>query len=203
MDTSVIEVGLGGRLDATNLFVPDVCAITTIGLDHVKTLGGTKEIIAAEKAGIIKESVPLVLGDIEASPLRVIEEQAITMHAPTYIYGRDWFVQTSADDTAGITFDYHFKDYHFTQLTSNLMGEHQATNLGTALTAFILYSQMGKTTLNEDHIRHALQNINWQGRMQVLSKKPTVIIDGAHNVHGVTALINTLEKVYPQRMLRL
>ncbi|HRX76959.1 MAG TPA: Mur ligase family protein, partial [Candidatus Cloacimonadota bacterium] len=86
-DVAVMEVGLGGRLDATNLFYPDVTAISTIGLDHIKTLGNNLEIIASEKAGIIKAHTPLVLGDIEESPLYVILEKALAKAAPVYQFG--------------------------------------------------------------------------------------------------------------------
>ena len=201
LDLAVMEVGLGGRLDATSLFVPDVCAITTIALDHIKTLGGTVEIIAGEKAGIIKDQIPLVLGDIEASPRKIIQEAAISKNAPVYLYDKDWQVEITSDSTAGICFDYHFKDYHFPQLTANLMGEHQAINLGEALTAFILYCEKYKIEPDQDKVREALAKINWFGRMQVLSLAPTVIIDGAHNVHGVRALMGSLDKVYPDRKL--
>lgn len=201
LDLAVMEVGLGGRLDATNLFTPDVAAITTIALDHIKTLGGTVEIIAGEKAGIIKDGVPLVLGDIQGSPLAIIQSVAWTKQAPCYLYDQDWKVLTRSDSTAGICFDYQFKDYHYPELKANLMGEHQAINLGQALTAFILYCEKKGIQPDQDKIREALTKINWMGRMQVLSQNPTVIIDGAHNTHGVQALIKSLDKVYPDRKL--
>jgi dihydrofolate synthase/folylpolyglutamate synthase len=201
IDLAVMEVGLGGRLDATNLFVPDIAAITTIALDHIKTLGGTVEIIAAEKAGIIKDHVPLVLGDIQGSSLAIIQKVAQARQAPCYLYEQDWKVTASSDSTAGICFDYQFKDYHYLQLKANLMGEHQAINLGQALTAFILYCEKKGIQPDQERIREALGRINWFGRMQVLSLNPTVIIDGAHNVHGVQALVRSLNKVYPDRKL--
>ncbi|MCB5271427.1 MAG: bifunctional folylpolyglutamate synthase/dihydrofolate synthase [Candidatus Cloacimonetes bacterium] len=199
LDLAVIEVGLGGRLDATNLFTPDVTAITTIALDHIKTLGGTVEIIAGEKAGIIKEQISLVIGDIEDSPLAIIKSVAKSKKAPIYLYGEAWQVKIVSDSTAGICFDYQFKDYHYAGLKANLMGEHQAINLGQALTSFILYCEKHGIKPDQDKVRKALAQINWMGRMQVLSLSPTVIIDGAHNVHGVRALIKSLDKVYPDR----
>lgn len=195
-EVSVIEVGLGGRLDATNLFTPDVSVITTIGLDHIKTLGGTVELIAAEKAGIIKPGIPLVLGEIEASPLKIILDMAAEQAAPVYLYGRDWQVELKADSTAGIVFDYHFGQISILGLRSNLMGEHQALNLGAAITAYILYGQKHRLPFDEAKIRSGIASINWAGRMQVLSQKPLIIVDGAHNVHGVKALIKTLDSVF-------
>lgn len=201
VDVAVIEVGLGGRLDATNLFIPDVAAITTIALDHIKTLGDTLEIIAGEKAGIIKDRIPLVLGDIEASPLGIIQEVAGARKAPVYLYDQAWQIKIVSDGTAGICFDYHFKKYQYSELKANLMGEHQAVNLGQALTAFIIYCEKRGIEPDQEKVRDALARINWQGRMQVLSLEPTVIIDGAHNVHGVRALIESLDLVYPDRKL--
>lgn len=202
LDCCVIEVGLGGRLDATNLFTPDVAAITTIGLDHVKTLGGTVELIAAEKAGIIKPSIPLVLGNIDPSPLNVITQLADARKAPVWRYGLHYHSLAGQDDIAGLCFDYSFDDYHWKDLRANLMGEHQAVNLATALTAFILYARSKNLEISESSVRQALLNINWKGRMQVLSTQPPVILDGAHNLQGIQALIRTLDKAFPGRKFR-
>ena len=202
IDVSIIEVGLGGRLDATNLFFPDVAVITNIGLDHTKTLGGTLELIAGEKAGIIKEGIPLVLGEMEDSPLAIIEAVAMAKQVPVFRYQRDWQTSINNDSIDGIKLDYQFGKYTLPNLEVNLIGEHQAINIGTALTAFILYAQKKKLPLNEGTIRQALKNISWQGRMQVLSRKPIIILDGAHNVHGVKALMQTLEKLFPNRKVK-
>lgn len=203
LDCAVIEVGLGGRLDATNLFTPSISAITNIGLDHVKTLGGTLELIANEKAGIIKHEVPLVLGSIEPGPLEVIQKAAAAKSAPVCLLNRDFSVEnvfTGLETDSGLfclSFDYQYGDYHFTNLKSNLLGEHQSQNLATALTCFIQYALSKGIPVCEDAIRHALMHINWRGRMQVISQKPVIILDGAHNIHGVKALINTLDKTFP------
>ncbi|MCK9310211.1 MAG: bifunctional folylpolyglutamate synthase/dihydrofolate synthase [Candidatus Cloacimonetes bacterium] len=199
---AVIEVGLGGRLDATNLFNPNVEVITNIGLDHVKTLGGTLEIIAGEKAGIIKPGIPLVLGNIEESPRSIIETVALAYKAPVYRYNQEWNAEVNSDQLDGLNFDYSYEGYSFRSLRANLIGEHQAINLSTALTAFILYAKSKGLKVQEEFVRKALQSINWQGRMQVLSTSPVLIIDGAHNVHGVTALMKTLATMFPKRKLK-
>ena len=202
LHTSIIEVGLGGRLDATNLFTPDIAAITTIGLDHIKTLGGTLEQIAREKAGIIKENVPLVLGDISERPLNIILEKAKQFNAPVYLPQKDYFYKLNNIDLNGIHFNYSFGPYTFQNLNSNLIGEHQATNVAQALTAFILYSEIRGFPLSPTKIHSALQNIHWQGRMQVLDTSPIIITDGAHNVQGVQALLNSLHKLFPNHRFR-
>lgn len=201
-DVAIMEVGLGGRLDATNIFNPDVAVITNIGLDHVKTLGGTLELIAAEKAGIIKPGIPLVIGDMEQSPRDIIEGIALTKKAPVYRYDRDWTVQINRDSSEGLSFDYSFGRYIYKDLQANLIGEHQAVNLGCALTAFILYAKKFRLNLAECAIRKALKQINWPGRMQLLSRNPVLIVDGAHNVHGINALKRSLDAIYPQRKLK-
>lgn len=200
--TAVIEVGLGGRLDATNLFTPEVAIITNIGLDHVKTLGPTKELIAAEKAGIIKAGVPLVMGDTEASPAAVILGKAASLEVPVYRYNREWKAEISSDMVSGLCFDYEFQEYRFKGLKANLIGAHQAVNLGCAVTAFILYARIKGFAISEASIRQALQHINWQGRMQLLSQNPTLIVDGAHNLHGINALVKSLNRIYPGRKLK-
>ncbi|PKN80012.1 MAG: bifunctional tetrahydrofolate synthase/dihydrofolate synthase [Candidatus Cloacimonetes bacterium HGW-Cloacimonetes-1] len=202
IDTAVIEVGLGGRLDATNLFCPDVAAITTIGLDHIKTLGGTVEIIAAEKAGIIKAGIPVVLGKIDPSPLQVITDIAAERKAPIYLYNHEYFVNVIQNSIDGITFDYRFEDHAYSGLKANLIGSHQANNIATALTAFILYCRARDITLSEAAIRQALNSINWRGRMQLVSRKPLVIADGAHNVQGIQALSANLKEMFRGNKVR-
>jgi dihydrofolate synthase/folylpolyglutamate synthase len=197
--TSVIEVGLGGRLDATNLFTPDVSAITTIGLDHVKTLGRTLTRIAAEKAGIVKAGVPLVLGEISARPRQVILARAEALNAPVWHYGRDFKSRVRSDGISGLCFDYSFGGIGFKELRAALIGEHQAANLSVALTAFILYARKLGLEVSEAAVRKGLARINWKGRMQVLSSRPPIIVDGAHNVQGIRALVRTLRRVFPSR----
>jgi dihydrofolate synthase/folylpolyglutamate synthase len=201
-DVAIIEVGLGGRLDATNLWTPDVMVITNIGLDHVKTLGGTLEIIAGEKAGIIKAGIPVVLGDMEPSPLAIIEGVALAKQAPVFRYGKDWSAEIVRDKVSGLSFNYSFGSHHFKRLQANLMGDHQAVNIGSALTAYLLFAQKIQLKVTEATIRTALRSINWQGRMQLLSTTPVIIVDGAHNVHGIKALKRSLDNIYPGRKLK-
>ena len=202
LHSSIMEVGLGGRLDATNLFKPDVAVITTIGLDHVKTLGGTLELIAAEKAGIIKAGIPVVLGQIPASPRRVIMRKAGQLGAPVLLAGRDFSFRVTARRVSGLRFDYRFGRHSYKSLTTNLIGEHQAGNLALALTAFFVYARARGIKVSALKVRQALNGINWRGRMQVLSTAPVIIADGAHNVQGVQALLKTLRRIWPRRKFR-
>lgn len=201
IDLSIMEVGLGGRLDATNLFLPEVSAITTIGLDHVKTLGDTKEKIAFEKAGIIKQGVPVVLGRIEESPLQVILEQAEAKQAPVYLIDRAYTVSDVRNNAQGLSFSYSFESYHYPELETNLLGKHQAANISTALTAFHIYCQRTSVNPDESLIRKALKNIVWMGRMQCLRVNPIVIVDGAHNLQGVETLVANISEMFPDRRM--
>ncbi|OQC07913.1 MAG: Folylpolyglutamate synthase [Candidatus Cloacimonetes bacterium ADurb.Bin089] len=144
----------------------------------------------------------MVLGEIEASPRTIIEAVAMAKQVPVFRYQRDWQTSINNDSIDGINLNYQFGNYALPNLEVNLIGEHQAINIGTALTAFILYAQKKKLSLDEETIRQALKNISWQGRMQVLSRKPIIILDGAHNVHGVKALMQTLEKLFPNRNVK-
>jgi len=199
--TSIIEVGLGGRLDATNLFQPQVSVVTTIGLDHTKTLGDTVELIAAEKAGIIKYHVPVVLGRIAPSPLQVILDQAARKHARPYLLDRDFHLAQVHNEPDGIQFDYTFKNHTFSNLKSNLLGRHQAANLALALTAFLLYCEKRHLIPSEASIRQAIKQVHWQGRMQLLHTAPTVIVDGAHNLQGMETLVQNLQEMFPSQKL--
>jgi len=203
VQTAIIEVGLGGRLDATNLFTPEVSVITTIGLDHVKTLGNTMEKIAFEKAGIIKPEIPVVIGKIEGAPLDVILEQAATKKAEAVKFGRDYQVKDIQLTQSGTVFNYKFRQYQFDGLQSNLLGRHQAVNISTALTAWLIYCEKVNLAADEQLIRFALRNINWMGRMQLLRSNPTVIVDGAHNLQGVETFTANLKELFPHRKLLL
>jgi len=203
VDTSVIEVGLGGRLDATNLFIPDVTVITTIGLDHVKTLGNSLEKIAFEKAGIVKENIPLVLGRITGAPLDVILAKAIEQKAEVFQIDQDYFVSEINNSSSGVSFSYQFRDYQFNNLKTNLLGRHQTANISAALTAFLLYCHKTGLEVAEHQIRFALKNINWMGRMQLLSSNPVIIVDGAHNLQGIETFTSNLAELFPSRKMLL
>lgn len=201
VDTAVIEVGLGGRLDATNLFTPDVSVITTIGLDHVKTLGDSLEKIASEKAGIIKKGVPLVVGQIESSPRNIILDKAKELKSPYFLLNKDYIVSDVFNSPSGLSFSYTFGKYHFCGLQTNLLGSHQAVNISNGLTAFLVYCQQRNITPQEKRIREALNNINWMGRMQLLQTDPMVIVDGAHNQQGIETFVHNLKEMFPSQKL--
>lgn len=201
LDTAIMEVGLGGRLDGTNPFLSTVSAITSISIDHRKTLGDTYEKIAFEKAGIMKENIPVVISKLPAEAMKVMKEHAEDVNTPTYIYNEDYFVSNIKLSENGTTFDYSLpsENIELKNLSVNLLGEHQALNGGVAVTCFILYLRLLKLEFNEQLIREGLQNVSWAGRIQIIDKNPLTIIDGAHNDAGMHFLVESLKRIFPHK----
>ncbi len=201
IDTSIFEVGLGGRLDGTNPFNSTVCVITTISIDHPKSLGTTVEKIAFEKAGIIKPGVPVVLGPIQTPALEVIEKVALERQAPIFRCGMDFFVENVITGEDGTFFDYRFPKLNivWNNIQANLIGKYQATNISLALTAFLIYCKITKQHWSETTIRRGLLHISWQGRLQLVRGKITMLLDGAHNDEGVDSLISSLQEIFPNK----
>ncbi|MBI9032604.1 bifunctional folylpolyglutamate synthase/dihydrofolate synthase [bacterium] len=204
VDTAIFEVGLGGRLDGTNPFQSTVTAITSISIDHRKTLGDTIEKIAAEKAGIIKKYVPMVISKLKPSALEVILKVAEENFAPTYIYNKDYFVSNVRISDKGTIFDYSLPELNinFKDIAVNLLGEHQSLNAGVALTSFLLYLQIRGIPVQEDLIRNGLSQVVWSGRMQIINFEPLTILDGAHNDAGMEFLIDNINSIFPNRKKR-
>ncbi len=183
VDMAVIEVGLGGRFDATNVLMPDVCAITTIGLDHQEYLGPTEEAIAFEKAGIIKPGRPVVLGALSPSARGVIVEVAEARSAPVRELGRDFAVVEEGPER----FDYRSAEHHLRDLTCGLAGRHQLDNAACAL-ALLEAAGGGLWAQAEPAAAEGLRRVQWEGRLEIIEQHPTVLLDGAHNPSGAESL---------------
>lgn len=175
VDIAVIEVGLGGRLDATNVVVPDVAAITLIGYDHMQILGSTLAAIAREKAGIIKPGRPVVSAPQAPEAAAVIESVAVERDAPLWLGGRDWRVEGPRTD-----FRFRAPGLVLTELVLGLRGQHQVENAGVALAATARLKESG-LPVGEAALRRGLFEARWPGRLEVLRERPTVVVDGAHN----------------------
>jgi dihydrofolate synthase/folylpolyglutamate synthase len=172
-DIAIIETGLGGRIDATNIVVPEVSVITSIGLDHGEFLGDTLEKIAAEKAGIIKPGRPVVLGRLPAAAERTIRAIATERNAPVWSVTEEF--GAAAEDCP----------------STNLVGEHQRWNAATA--TLVARTMTARWRLSEAGIARALMAVDWPGRWQELSVAGRrVILDGAHNAEGAEALEGNL-----------
>src|SRR5437867_6352589 len=196
VDVGVIEVGLGGRLDATNLVRPVVTAITSIALDHEAWLGHDLAAIAAEKAGIVKPGVPLALGQLPAEAARVVAAHAAAAGAPLVCVGVDATLAETPDGLVfrgpGVTWD---------GLRLALRGPFQPGNAAVALTALALVRE--RFPCAPEAVRTGLAAVRWPGRLAVLCERPLVVVDGAHNPAGAATLAAELPGVVGDRRVEL
>ena len=194
VDVAIMEVGMGGLLDSTNVCQPILTGITTIGLDHVALLGDSLESIAEQKAGIIKQGVPLVTGNIVPEALAVINQIAKAKEAPRLAYGDDYQVSSQESVVTGEIFDYS-SSARQGRFQTGLLGIHQVENAGIAITLLDTYCQeTGRELASNDLVVQALEETSWPGRLEIVSKDPLVILDGAHNPHAIKALVETLQE---------
>lgn len=195
VDVALMETGIGGRIDSTNVITPEVSVITTISLEHTDILGDTIEKIAFEKAGIIKFEKPVVVGVKQMNAQKVIRQRGAECNAPMYFLNES--IVTSNEKIGLLQqFDYHFQQHVFPSIPLAMQGNHQIDNAALAITASLLFDR----NIKESTIRQALQNARWEGRFEQIGEG--VIIDGAHNSEGTTALIETLKKVYPNKQYK-
>lgn len=197
VDFAVIEVGMGGAYDSTNVVSPLVSAITTIDLDHKKILGKTKAKIAEEKAGIIKLNVP-VATSAEGKALEVIKNACFRNNCKLSILGENVFVTPHSLDLKKQVFDFKGIFNSYNNLEMSLIGVHQFKNAACALAAIELLKEHS-ILIDEDAIRNGLKNAKWPGRFEVVQQKPYIILDGAHNPNGMDAFNSTLKSLFPKK----
>lgn len=194
VDVAIMEVGMGGLLDSTNVCQPILTGITTIGLDHVALLGDTLEAIAEQKAGIIKQGTPLVTGRIAPEALAVIDRIAEGKDAPRLAYGTDYQVRHQESVVTGEVFDYT-SSARRGRFQTGLLGLHQIENAGMALALLDAFCKEDGRELASNHLlAQALEEIRWPGRLEIVSRNPLMILDGAHNPHAIKALLATLQE---------
>lgn len=193
LDYAVIEVGLGGLWDSTNVITPVVSVITNVSLDHTDRCGKTVEEIAMQKAGIIKDGVPVVTA-AEGEALGPIQAMALFKQAPLYIYGKAFTGQEVASSMEGQTFTLSAGDYH-SNYEPKLPGAHQILNTAVAVVAAKLASKQD-SRINELALHQGVALTKWPGRLERISQKPDVILDGAHNPAGAAVLRAALDKYY-------
>ena len=194
VDVAIMEVGMGGLLDSTNVCQPILTGITTIGLDHVALLGDTLGAIAEQKAGIVKQGIPLVTGCIVPEALTVIDPIAEAKNAPRLAYGTDYQVRHQESVVTGEVFDYT-SSVRQGRFQTGLIGLHQIENAGMALALLDTYCQeTGRELASNDLVAQAMEETRWSGRLEVLSSEPLMILDGAHNPHAIKALLATLQE---------
>jgi len=190
VDIAIIETGLGGRLDSTNVISPEVCGISSISLDHIDILGNTIQKIAKEKAGIIKENTPVVTIEQSKTIMDIINKRAEQKNASLKTIKRN-DIQLFSIDNQGSSFKY--KKY---EINLPLIGEHQILNCVLGIS--IVESIMNK--IDSFKINEAIINTSWRGRMEKVSEKD-IYYDVAHNYDGIKAMINTVKSNHPQKKL--
>lgn len=198
IDFGVIEVGLGGRLDSTNVITPLVSVITSIGYDHLNILGDSIQDIAREKAGIIKRNVPLVLYPQEPVVLDVINEISKENYAKIYY--------TDKADVEFINMVHEEKESYqvFRRLKNGeehlyelpLLGEHQIYNANTAIRVIDILRRELNVEIGDENIFKGIKTVKWIGRMEILKRNPFIVIDGAHNIDGIRALKKNIKKYF-------
>jgi dihydrofolate synthase / folylpolyglutamate synthase len=203
VDLVLYEVGLGGRFDSTNIIQPLASIITNIGLDHTNILGNSYEKIAFEKAGIIKENRPIFTAVKHPGALTVIEEQAANKNAPLYRLNQEFFISGHQSLTNGELFSLSNDHQTMTALEVGMIGEHQTENASLAVMAAHYLNQVTQFKVSENAIRKGLKNAYWPARFEVLSENPTIIIDGAHNDEGITALVKEVSARFTSRPVHI
>jgi dihydrofolate synthase / folylpolyglutamate synthase len=199
VNAAVIEVGLGGRLDATNIVTPKVSVITSLSYDHMAILGNTLAKIAGEKAGIIKPGIPVVSSPQKEEALEVLERVAKEKRCPFVLVGKDVKFQRLKSSLDGQSLQITDTRNSILDLQIPLLGEHQIQNAATAYTAL----KASGIEISDTAIRKGFSRVKWPARFEILQREPPVIIDSAHNRDSALRLRQTLDEYYPGRSVIL
>jgi dihydrofolate synthase / folylpolyglutamate synthase len=205
VDWAVIETGMGGRFDATNVIHPKVSVITNLSIEHTDYLGNTIKALAKEKGGIIKKNTPVVIGVSQPSGRKVIKQLALEKSSDLYIYKKDFSIRKNPNQD---TYTYKGLKKYFHKLTKPLPGDHQKENLSLALAACeLIFEKLIATdkqyNFNETLVQEGLLLAKWPGRLEHVKKNPLVILDGAHNLMAARVLGKYLASILKNRRLTL
>ena len=203
VDYGVIEVGLGGRLDSTNVLTPKVSVIASISLDHMNILGDNLKDIAKEKAGIIKEGVPVILypqkKEVEEVILKIAKEKNAKVYSVEKENGK--LIDIDYENLYQNVEVESYKNKYNIKLP--LLGEHQILNLNVALNTIEVLCEQEQIKFDKKIVEKSLEDVKWIGRLEVIGKKPTIVIDGAHNIDGIKALRKNIEKYFKYNKIYL
>ena len=198
VDWAIIETGMGGRLDATNIIKPKLAVITNISLEHQEYLGNTIAEITGEKGGIIKPGIPVITGVKQKNGINVLKKIVREKSARLYILGDDFRVRR----TRG-AFTYFGIENVWRDMKKGLMGKHQVENSALALAACEALSISGQAVLPLKSIKKGLEENRWAGRLEKVSDSPVILLDGAHNLSAARTLANFLSKKYAEKKITL
>lgn len=194
VDIVLLEVGMGGIYDSTNVITPEISIITSIDLDHTQFLGNTIAEIAQNKAGIIKREIPIIIGELPQEAYAVIEKIANDNKAPLYKADKNIIVRADNKGLLGYELDIKMGENILKNIFFSLPGDYQLANLATALTAIKILKEKGYL-IKDDIINQTLSTLKMPGRLEVISKDPLVILDVAHNAEGARAVNKALQKL--------
>lgn len=198
-DVVLLEVGIGGLYDSTNVIIPAVSVITTVGWDHMKYLGNTLGQIASQKAGIIKEKVPVVIGRLPEEALAVVTSQATKNKASLSELGRDFTARKINGHELRAKIRYQDAQIGRHDFELGLGGDYQVANGGVAIRAVILYLHQLGLPIDIRALKQGLKKATWPGRLEIINDQPLVILDGAHNLPGMQALVKTIKDDFADR----
>ncbi|HEM5075125.1 TPA: bifunctional folylpolyglutamate synthase/dihydrofolate synthase [Streptococcus suis] len=184
-DLALVEVGIGGLLDTTNVVAPALSVITSIGMDHQDLLGSTLREIAEQKAGIIKENVPVVLGPLCPETTAICRHIAQDKQASVYQFGQEFTYKAG---------QFSNTDLELSELVLSLAGHHQEENAAVALQTFLLYMTNIQKDIQPQLIKQALAQTSWPGRLELVAQEPKIYLDGAHNVPAIERLIDFIQE---------
>jgi dihydrofolate synthase/folylpolyglutamate synthase len=207
-DYVALEVGLGGRFDATNVVTPAASVITTISFDHTERLGTSLSEIAFEKAGIIKPGVPVITGVAEEEPLQVIRKRADDLGSLLFTVSNARRADVTWEEVSysmeSQVINVKGPGFLYENVTVPLLGRHQQHNAALAIAALEFgrpRNRLGKFRLDRAAVKHGIASTKWPGRLEVLSRKPTIILDGAHNPEGAKALSEAVQSFPRKRVV--
>ncbi|HHT7795192.1 TPA: bifunctional folylpolyglutamate synthase/dihydrofolate synthase [Streptococcus suis] len=183
-DLALVEVGIGGLLDTTNVVAPALSLITSIGMDHQDLLGSTLREIAEQKAGIIKQNVPVVLGPLCPETTAICRHIAQDKQASVHQFGQEFTYKAGQFSNA---------DLELSELVLGLAGQHQEENAAVALQTFLLYMASSQQAISPQLIKNALAQTSWPGRLELVAQEPKIYLDGAHNVPAIERLVEFIQ----------
>ncbi|GEN95904.1 bifunctional folylpolyglutamate synthase/dihydrofolate synthase [Pediococcus ethanolidurans] len=198
-DVVLVEVGIGGLYDSTNVVLPSVSVIVNIGFDHMKLLGNTLAAIASQKAGIIKQNVPTVVGQVDDEALDVIIKTAKQKQSHYFCFDSAYQVSNRRyQDLWTQKFDFSTENFQFKDLRISMLGNYQINNASTALQAYLVFLDLQKVPVIEKNVKNGLAKAFWAGRFEKVSEQPLVVLDGAHNEPAMEEISELLKTHFKQ-----
>ena len=195
VDIAVIEAGIGGTFDSTNVFVAQAVICPSISIDHQDTLGTSLAEIAGHKAGVLKPNVPFIFGKMAPEVKEVFYQKSVSLGCPTYEIDKDFFITENKK-----TFTFIQNDFSISDISLKMLGHHQKSNAAlAAMTALILQNNFSK--ISRDSIKNGLENTIWAGRCELIT--PNLMLDGAHNEDSIAKLIDVLKNEFSEKHIHI